>query len=100
MANSIAALGQDGSLSPPVFRGCLVGVYLQRQLRLRVLEALEQRVKQFIIREDLWPIRVPHDPLSLDEVIHRIDTVTLEDVRDLAATLFRQPEILAVAGPA
>jgi hypothetical protein len=34
-----------------------------------VLEALEQRVKQFIIREDLWPIRVPHDPLSLDEVI-------------------------------
>ena len=38
--------------------------------------------------------------LSLDEVIHRIDTVTLDDVRDVARTLFRQPEILAVAGPA
>jgi predicted Zn-dependent peptidase len=38
--------------------------------------------------------------ISIDEVIHRIDTVTLDDVRDLARTLFRQPEILAVAGPA
>ncbi len=38
--------------------------------------------------------------LSLDEVIHRIDTVTLDDVRELAGALFTQPEILAVAGPA
>ncbi|HET7221226.1 MAG TPA: hypothetical protein VFJ02_24390 [Vicinamibacterales bacterium] len=44
-------------------------MYLERQLRLRVLEALELRVKQFKIREDLWPLRVPHEPLSLDEVI-------------------------------
>jgi len=47
----------------------LLAVYARRQLRLRVLEALEQRVKQFKIREDLWPLRVPHEPLSLDEVI-------------------------------
>ena len=38
--------------------------------------------------------------LSLDEVIHRIDTVTLDDVREVAGQLFTQPEILAVAGPA
>jgi predicted Zn-dependent peptidase len=38
--------------------------------------------------------------LSLDEVIHRIDTVTLDDVRDVAGQLFTQPEILAIAGPA
>lgn len=46
-------------------------MYFERQLRLRVLEALELRVKQFRIREDLWPLRVPHEPLSLDEVIDR-----------------------------
>lgn len=40
-----------------------------RHLRLRVLEALEQRVKQFRTREDLYPLRVPREPVSLDEVI-------------------------------
>ena len=30
-----------------------------RQHRVRVLEALEQRVKQFIRREELWPLRSP-----------------------------------------
>lgn len=40
-----------------------------RQLRLRVLDALEQRVKQFIRREALWPLRVPNDPLRLDAMI-------------------------------
>jgi hypothetical protein len=47
-------------------------VYAQRQLRLRVLESLEQRVKQFAIREDLWPLRVPHEPLSLDDLIGQL----------------------------
>jgi predicted Zn-dependent peptidase len=37
--------------------------------------------------------------LSLDEVIHRIDTVTLDDVRQVAGELFTQHEILAIAGP-
>jgi hypothetical protein len=46
-------------------------MYVERQLRLRVLEALERHVKQFKIREDLWPLRVPHEPLSLDEVLER-----------------------------
>ena len=41
----------------------------RRQLRLRVLEALERRVKQFRTREELYPIRVPREPLPLDEVI-------------------------------
>jgi len=38
--------------------------------------------------------------LPLDEVIARIDAVTADDVRAVAASLFTQPEILAVAGPA
>jgi hypothetical protein len=41
----------------------------QRLLRLRVLELLEQRAKQFRSREELWPFRVPHEPLLLDSLI-------------------------------
>ena len=37
--------------------------------------------------------------LPVDEVIRRIDAVTLDDVRAVASSLFRQPEILAIAGP-
>jgi hypothetical protein len=40
-----------------------------RQQRLRVLEALEARLKQFRIREELWPLRVPPEPLPLDGII-------------------------------
>lgn len=40
-----------------------------RHLRLRVLEALDARVKQFRTREDLYPLRVPRKPLLLDDVI-------------------------------
>jgi hypothetical protein len=46
-------------------------VYLARQLRLRVLEALEQRVKQFTIREELWPLRIPHQPVPLHDVVEQ-----------------------------
>ncbi len=41
----------------------------QRHLRLRVLEALERWAKQFRSYEDLWPFRIPHEPLPLDEII-------------------------------
>ncbi|WP_460798190.1 M16 family metallopeptidase [Nocardioides pacificus] len=37
--------------------------------------------------------------LSLDEVIARIDAVTLDEVRALAAQIFAQPEVLAIVGP-
>jgi len=42
---------------------------------------------------------VDDELLSIDEVIARIDAVTLDDVHTLAAALFTQPEILAVVGP-
>lgn len=42
-----------------------------------------------------------HDELlTIDEVLGRIDAVTLEDVRAVAADLFARPEILALVGPA
>ena len=45
--------------------------FASRQLRVRVLEELEARVKQFLRREDLWPLRVPRQPLLLDAVIRQ-----------------------------
>ena len=42
-----------------------------RQYRVRVLEALELRMKQFRSREEIWPFRIPHEPLDLDEIIDR-----------------------------
>jgi hypothetical protein len=41
----------------------------QRHLRLRVLESLERWAKQFRSHEDLWPFRVPHEPLPLETII-------------------------------
>jgi len=34
-----------------------------------VLEALERRAKQFRSREELWPLRVPGEPVRLDDVL-------------------------------
>lgn len=43
--------------------------FSRRQLNARVLETLESRVKQFRGREELWPLRVPSEPILLNEVI-------------------------------
>ena len=36
-----------------------------------MLETLELRAKQFRGREDIWPFRIPHEPLDLDAIIER-----------------------------
>jgi hypothetical protein len=46
-------------------------VHFQRQLRLRVLEALEDAAKQFRTREELFPIRIPREPIRLDDLVER-----------------------------
>jgi hypothetical protein len=45
--------------------------FADRQGRVRVLEALELRAKQFRGREEIWPFRVPHEPLDLDAIVER-----------------------------
>ena len=45
--------------------------FADRQGRLRVIEALDLQVKQFRGREEIWPFRVPHEPLDLDAIIAR-----------------------------
>jgi hypothetical protein len=37
-----------------------------RQARLKVLEGLEERAKQFRGRQAIWPFRVPHRPIAFD----------------------------------
>jgi hypothetical protein len=46
-------------------------VHFQRQLRLRVLDALEEAAKQFRTREELFPIRIPREPIRLDDLVER-----------------------------
>jgi hypothetical protein len=46
-------------------------MFADRQNRVRVLQALEEAVKQFRTRHELWPLRVPRDPVSLDDLVAR-----------------------------
>ena len=46
-------------------------MHFQRQLRLRVLEALEDAAKQFRTREELFPIRIPREPIRIDDLVER-----------------------------
>ena len=43
--------------------------FTARQARVKALEALERRAKQFRDRDDIWPFRVPHEPLLLHDVV-------------------------------
>jgi hypothetical protein len=42
---------------------------LTRQERIALLEAIEQRVKQFHRDDDIWPFRRPHEPLDLSGLV-------------------------------
>jgi hypothetical protein len=42
-----------------------------RDRRVRVLQALERGIRQFRTREEIWPLRVPHEPLLLADVVRQ-----------------------------
>jgi hypothetical protein len=65
----------------------------QRQQTARVLEALECRVKQFRRREELWPLRVPNEPILLD---HVIEEALGDDRRRFDASGLRTRTVLAL----
>ena len=58
---------------------------LDRQMRVRVLDMLERRSRQFRSRKEIWPLRVPREPIPLAEIIRealpddyrRFDPMTL-----------------------
>jgi len=66
----------------------------ERQARVRVMEALEQRAKQFRSREGIWPFRVPHDPLELEAVI---EAALAEENLQLSADALRARTVLRMS---
>ena len=69
----------------------------QGQLRRGLVLGLEDSGSRM---SRLGKAEIAYDELlSVDEVVARIDAVTLDDVRRVAAELFSQPEVLAVVGP-
>jgi hypothetical protein len=69
---------------------------LTRQLRVSVLEAIEQRIKQFKRREELWPLRIPAEPVALDTVVER---AIPEAVRRFDVSSLRSRSLLRLAWP-
>jgi hypothetical protein len=65
--------------------------FSQRQLNARVLETLEGRVKQFRGREELWPLRIPSEPILLNDVI---EEALGEDARRFDANALRTRTLL------
>ena len=43
----------------------------ERDRRVRVLQALERTLGQFRTREEIWPLRVPREPLLLEDVVRQ-----------------------------
>lgn len=46
-------------------------MYADRQNRVRILQALEETIKQFRTRQELWPLRVPREPVVFDSIVAR-----------------------------
>jgi predicted Zn-dependent peptidase len=86
----LARVGEDGLSEEELARG-------KGQLRGGLVLGLEDGVSRMsrIAKAELLYEELP----SLDEVISRVDAVTLDDVSTLARSLFRQPQTLAVVGP-
>ena len=65
--------------------------YLQRQNRVKVLAALDRRVKAFRTRERVWPLYAPSEPVSMDEVARQALDGAAYDLTELRArTLLTQ----------
>ena len=89
--HELAAVARDGINQDELVRG-------QGQLRRGLVLGLEDsgsRMARLGKSEIVYG-----ELLGTDEVIARLDAVTLDDVRRIAAELFSQPEVLAVVGPA
>ena len=87
----LAKVAADGITAEELARG-------KGQLRGGLVLGLEDSASRM---SRLGKAELVYDELlTIDEVMARIDRVTLEEVRELAAEVFTKPEILAVVGPA
>ncbi|MDH2416810.1 pitrilysin family protein [Nocardioides sp. CER19] len=88
--SEIAVLARDGITADELAVG-------KGQLRGGLVLGLEDSASRM---SRLGKAELVHtDLLTIDEVLTRIDEVTLEDCRAIAAQVFAGPEILAVVGP-
>jgi predicted Zn-dependent peptidase len=88
--SELAKVAEDGITAEELERG-------KGQLRGGMVLSLEDGVSRMsrIAKAELLYDELP----SIDEVIRRVDAVTLDDVATLARNLFKQPQTLAVVGP-
>ena len=87
----LAKVVQDGITDEELARG-------KGQLRGGLVLGLEDSASRM---SRIGKAELVHDELlGIDEVMRRIDEVTVEQVRDVAREVFGRPEILAVVGPA
>lgn len=87
----LAKVAQEGITAEELARG-------KGQLRGGLVLGLEDTASRM---SRIGKAELIHDELlSIDEVIARIDGVTLDEVREVAADILARPEVLAVVGPA
>lgn len=87
----LAKVAQEGITAEELARG-------KGQLRGGLVLGLEDTASRM---SRIGKAELIHDELlSIDEVIARIDGVTLDEVRAVAADILSRPEVLAVVGPA
>lgn len=62
-------------------------MYADRQNRVRIVQALEEAVKGFRTRRELWPLRVPREPVVFDSIVARTIGVTFAPLSLRSRTL-------------
>jgi hypothetical protein len=62
-------------------------MYAERQNRVRVVQALEEAVKQFRSRQELWPLRVPREPIVFERLVARTIDTTFDPLTLRSRTL-------------
>ncbi|WP_134767470.1 pitrilysin family protein [Nocardioides sp. 1609] len=86
----LSRVAADGITEDELVRG-------KGQLRGGLVLGLEDSASRMI---RLGKAELVHDELlEIDEVMAKIDAVTLEEVRTIAADVFARPEVLAIVGP-
>jgi predicted Zn-dependent peptidase len=89
--DELAKVAHDGITAEELARG-------KGQLRGGLVLGLEDSASRM---SRIGKAELVHDELlGIDEVMRRIDAVTVEQVREVARDVFGRPEILAVVGPA
>ena len=66
---------------------------LDRQMRVRVLEMLGRRARQFRTRKEIWPLRVPREPIPLDDIVRE---ALPDDHRRFDPTTMRSRSLLSL----